>query len=147
MQAIILIGIQASGKSTFYKENFFDTHMRINLDLLKTRYREKVFLDICIKTQRRFVVDNTNATPDERLRYIIPAKEAGYEISGYYFEPEIKGSLKRNKERGGKVNVPAGGIFGTLKKLQKPSYTEGFDKLYKISRDADNKFIISDWEE
>jgi len=29
MQVIIFIGIQATGKSIFYKENFFDTHVRI----------------------------------------------------------------------------------------------------------------------
>jgi len=39
MEAIIFIGIQATGKSTFYKDNFFKTHIRINLDMLKTRKR------------------------------------------------------------------------------------------------------------
>ena len=42
MEAVILIGIQGSGKSTFYRERFFDTHVRINLDMLKTRQREKL---------------------------------------------------------------------------------------------------------
>ncbi|MBN1315005.1 MAG: hypothetical protein JXA42_06040 [Anaerolineales bacterium] len=37
MQAVIFIGIQATGKSTFFKERFFNTHVRISLDLLKTR--------------------------------------------------------------------------------------------------------------
>src|SRR4051812_8782542 len=37
MEAVILIGIQGSGKSTFYRERFFDTHVRVSLDLLKTR--------------------------------------------------------------------------------------------------------------
>ena len=36
-EAVILIGIQATGKSEFYKNKFADTHMRINLDMLKTR--------------------------------------------------------------------------------------------------------------
>jgi predicted kinase len=36
MEAIILIGIQASGKSTFFQQQFFATHVRINLDSLKT---------------------------------------------------------------------------------------------------------------
>jgi predicted kinase len=34
METVILIGIQGSGKSTFYRERFFDTLVRINLDLL-----------------------------------------------------------------------------------------------------------------
>ena len=48
MEAVILIGIQASGKSSFYKERFFDTHVRINLDMLKTKHRQRVLLDACL---------------------------------------------------------------------------------------------------
>ncbi len=29
------------GKSTFYKKQFIDTHIRLNDDMLKTAYREK----------------------------------------------------------------------------------------------------------
>jgi hypothetical protein len=36
MHAILLIGLQASGKSTFFRERFSDTHVRINLDMLRT---------------------------------------------------------------------------------------------------------------
>ncbi|MEN3294973.1 MAG: hypothetical protein V7642_4226, partial [Burkholderiales bacterium] len=42
MEMLLFIGIQASGKSTFYKERFFDTHVRISMDLLRTRNRESV---------------------------------------------------------------------------------------------------------
>ena len=41
MELILLIGIQASGKSTFFKRRYCDTHVRINLDMLKTRHREE----------------------------------------------------------------------------------------------------------
>ena len=37
MEAVIFTGIQASGKSTFFKERFFDTHVRINLDMLDSK--------------------------------------------------------------------------------------------------------------
>ncbi len=62
MEAIIFIGLQASGKSSFYKEKFIDTHIRINLDMLKTRYREKVLFDACLKAKQPLVIDNTNPT-------------------------------------------------------------------------------------
>jgi hypothetical protein len=42
MEPVILIGVQGSGKSTFYKERFNGTHIRINPDMLKTRNREKI---------------------------------------------------------------------------------------------------------
>ena len=34
MEAVIFVGVQASGKTTFYKEQLFRSHVRISLDLL-----------------------------------------------------------------------------------------------------------------
>jgi predicted kinase len=36
MEAVIFTGLQATGKSSFFKERFFSTHVRISLDLLRT---------------------------------------------------------------------------------------------------------------
>jgi len=55
MEVILLIGIQASGKSTFYKEKFFNSHIRISNDLLKTKNREKQLLEYCINTKMPIV--------------------------------------------------------------------------------------------
>ncbi|WP_018478233.1 AAA family ATPase [Pontibacter roseus] len=132
MQAIIFCGIQASGKSSFYKEHFFDTHVRISLDLLRTRHREHLFLTSCLKTQMRFVVDNTNPTLEERKRYIDWAKAARYEVVGYYFETGVKEAVGRNSQRSGRHLIPERGIYGTLKRLVKPTLDEGFDRLYLV---------------
>ncbi len=40
MEAVMFSGIQATGKSTFFQQRFFNTHVRINLDMLKTRNRD-----------------------------------------------------------------------------------------------------------
>jgi predicted kinase len=48
MEAVIFCGIQGAGKNTFFKEHFFRTHVRISPDLLRTRHREKVFLNACL---------------------------------------------------------------------------------------------------
>ena len=90
MEAVIFIGIQGSGKSTFYKERFVDTHIRINLDMLKTRHREQYLVNACIVAKQAFVVDNTNPTRADRSRYIEPAKAAGFKVIGYYFQPRSK---------------------------------------------------------
>src|SRR5579872_6904854 len=52
MEAVILVGIQGAGKSTFYQERFSGTHARINLDELKTRAREKEFFAECLRSGR-----------------------------------------------------------------------------------------------
>ena len=36
MEAILFIGIPGSGKSSFYKEQFYGIHLRINRDMIKT---------------------------------------------------------------------------------------------------------------
>lgn len=132
MECVIFIGIQASGKSTFYKEKFFKTHMRINLDMLRTRHRENVFLEASISTSLPFVVDNTNPTMDERQKYIELGKKHRYKIVGYYFEPNYDLSNERNEQRQGKDKIPEVGIKSTLKMLQIPYYDEGFDELYLV---------------
>lgn len=44
MQAIIFIGIQAPGKSTFFQQRFSPSHLRLSLNRLKTRHREQLLL-------------------------------------------------------------------------------------------------------
>lgn len=138
---LLFIGIQASGKSTFYRQRFFDTHMRISLDLLKTRHRETRFLDACLSTQQRFVVDNTNPSREERARYIAAARQARFRVIGYFFEPDPSASEQRNAQRDKKQLVPPVGLFGTLKRLQRPSMEEGFDELYLV-RALEGRFEV-----
>ncbi|WP_145945422.1 AAA family ATPase [Paenibacillus sp. Y412MC10] len=132
MECVIFTGIQASGKSTFYKERFFATHMRINLDMLRTRHRENVFLEASVRTMQSFVVDNTNPTVEDRKKYIDFVKKHHYKVIGYYFEPDYELSQERNNKREGKEKVPEIGMINTLKKLQRPSYSEGFNELYIV---------------
>lgn len=141
MHAVILIGIQGSGKSTFYKEHFFNTHVRISLDLLKTRHREFVFLQTCYNTQMRFVVDNTNPTPYERARYIKESKEHKYKVSGFFFDTSLNDAVERNKFRKNNEFIPIKGIIATNKKLVKPEIIEGFDELYRVTI-KDNRFLV-----
>jgi predicted kinase len=102
MEIIIFCGIQASGKTTFYKEHFFKTHMRISLDQLHTRNKEQVFINACFSVQQRFVVDNTNPTKEERSKYIAAAKAHKYKVIGYYFKTNINDAIHRNSKRIGK---------------------------------------------
>jgi predicted kinase len=146
MEAIIFVGIQASGKSTFYRENFLNTHIRLNLDMLKTRHREQIFIQACIEGKQPFVVDNTNPTPAERSRYIVPAKANHFQIKAYYFDSPLEECKQRNNQRQGKENIPLIGLLGTHKKLIFPTWEEGFDAIYSVNLDINNSFQIEEWK-
>ncbi len=145
MEAVIFVGIQAAGKSTFYRERFFDTHIRINLDMLKTRHRERILVQACVAAKQPFVVDNTNVLAAERARYIALAKPAGFRIVGYYFQADLQVALRRNSRRTGRKMIPAKGVVGTYKRLQLPRFEEGFDMLFRVSIDAANQFVVREW--
>jgi predicted kinase len=144
MEAVIFVGLQAAGKSTFYTERFFDTHIRINLDMLKTRFRERLLVHACIAAKQPFVVDNTNVRIAERAKYIAMAKAGGFRVIGYYFLPDIRGSLHRNSRRTGARAIPVKGILGTYKRLEAPRHEEGFDVLYSVQINAADEFIVAE---
>ncbi len=142
MEAVIFIGIQGAGKSTFYKERFFDTHVRINLDMLKTRHREALLLQACIDGKTRFVIDNTNASVEQRARYIPAARQAGFAVVGYFFDVQPRDAARRNAERSGTGRVPNKAIYGTHKRLEPPTFDEGFDALYRVTVEDDGRFKV-----
>ena len=130
MEAIVLCGVQGSGKTTLYRERFLATHVRVSMDLLRTRHREAAFLALCLETRQPFVVDNTNPTPADRRRYVAPAREAGFRVAGYLVEVDPGEALGRNAERSGRERIPVSGVLGTARRLLRPTLEEGFDELW-----------------
>jgi len=145
MEAVILVGLQAAGKSTFYRQRFFNTHIRVNLDMLKTRHRERLLLHACIEMQQSFVVDNTNPTIQARAVYIGAAREAGFRIAGYYFPADVAECRQRNAARTGKARVPPQAISATHNQMQVPVYDEGFDMLYTVQIEPHGEFVVREW--
>lgn len=142
MEAIIFCGLQASGKSTYFQQHFFHTHVRISMDLLRTRHREMRFMELCLQSGQRFVIDNTNPSAAERSRYILPARKARFRVIGYYFESSLAEAIRRNAGRSGKARIPDKGIGGTYKRLEVPGLAEGFDALYKVQLSTDNQYSL-----
>jgi len=145
VEGVIFIGLQASGKSSFFREKFYTTHIRLNLDMLKTRRREDILLDACIKAKQPVVIDNTNPTIDVRKKYIIAFKQAQFRIIGFYFQSKLSVCLARNKQREGRARIPDVGIKGTYNKLSLPNLAEGFDELYYVSL-VNNQFKVQEWK-
>lgn len=146
MEIIIFIGLQGAGKSSFYRDYFLNTHIRINLDMLKTRNREKILIQACFDAKQRFVVDNTNPTLEDRARYIIQAKQHKFRIIGYYFQSKLEDCKQRNQQRHPQQIIPIMGLISTQKKLVIPSFSEGFDALYYVRIAPNNSFVVKEWE-
>lgn len=146
-EMVIFIGIQATGKSTFFTQRFANTHVRINLDMLRTRHREKRLLETCIEIQQSFVVDNTNPARADRVPYINAAKVAGFRVIGYYFQSKASEAIERNAAREESKRIPEKGISGTSGRLELPSRDEGFDELYYVSIGSDGGFEVQEWDD
>src|SRR5690242_10099962 len=93
LQLVIFTGLQATGKSTFYNAGFADTHLHISKDLLrnnKNRHRrQQQLIETALSKGHSVVVDNTNATIEDRAPLIAIGRAFNAEIVGYYFESRV----------------------------------------------------------
>jgi predicted kinase len=142
LESVLFIGIQGSGKSSFYRERFYATHACINRDMLKTAHRERRLIETCLETGQRFVIDNTNASRAARAEYIQLAKNAGFRVIGYYFRTTTAAAVARNEEREGSAKIPKVGIFSAYKRLGPPSIEERFDELYCVTLEREKGFAV-----
>jgi AAA domain-containing protein len=122
MEAILLCGVQGSGKTTLYRDRFAATHAHVSLDVLGSRAREAALIAECLEQGRPFVVDNTNPTVADRARYVDAAREAGFKVIGYLVEGD-----------GRSVHVGPGTAAATARRFVRPTPEEGFDELFHAS--------------
>jgi predicted kinase len=144
MEAVILVGVQGAGKSTFYREKFFDTHVRINLDMLKTRRREELLVAACLEAGQSFVVDNTNARATDRAKYVQAAHAKGFRAIAYFFDVPLREAMQRNNQRKLKQKIPAIAVAATHKKLERPAKNEGFDQIFTVRVTNDGRFTVTE---
>ena len=151
LELIILIGLQASGKTSFYRARLADTHARISKDALKNNRRpERRQLELvraALAEGRSVAVDNTNPTRGDRAKLIALAREFGATVTGYYFASGVQECVARNRLRTGKECVPDVAIYTTIRKLERPSLDEGFDALHYVRLVGTDGFEISPWQE
>ena len=141
----IMIGIQASGKSTFCKR-YLGNYIRVSLDALHTRNKEKIAIEDAIAVGADIVIDNTNPMIIDREKYISRGKPAGYRIVGYFMQSKLQDCIERNETRTGKEKIPRKAIACTSNKLELPSYKESFDELYFVSISG-GEIKISEWRD
>lgn len=144
MELALLIGIPGSGKSTFCAQNFA-SHLHLSLDVLGTRHRERVLFQACLQSQTRVVIDNTNASREERAAFIAPARAAGFRVVGYYLQTDLRLALARNAAREPGARVPDVGVLATHARLRLPAFEEGFDELFFVAGDGRGGFDAQPW--
>ena len=135
-ELVVFVGLQASGKSTFFRERFAATHEHVSKDLFRNNKnrnrRQGELVEAALRAGRPVVVDNTNPTARDRRPLVELGRRFGARIVGYHFDSGVRGCLARNARREGRARVPDVAIFATAKKLVPPSREEGFDELYRV---------------
>ena len=143
---VILIGLPAAGKTSFYRERFAATHLHVSKDLWpnatgRSARQEKLIAD-SLAASRSLVIDNTNPTRAERATIIRLARKHDASVIGYFFDVPTRAAVARNAERTGRGKVPNVAIFTTAKRLQPPTLEEGFDELFRVTIAADRSLKI-----
>ena len=147
MELAILVGLPASGKTSFVRARLAATHAHVSKDLLshvrdrETRQRELVAA--ALRAGRSVVVDNINATRAERAPLIALAREHGARVVGYYFETTTQEAVARNRGRTGRPRVPDVAIYVAAKRLERPLPAEGLDAVFRVRLAGDEAFEVT----
>jgi predicted kinase len=87
LELVILIGLQASGKNTFFREYLAATHVLVSKDLMRNNRnksrRQIQLIENVLQAGNSVAVDNTNRAPQIAL-----GRTDNAQISGYYFESD-----------------------------------------------------------
>ena len=143
---MILVGLPAAGKTTFYQQRFSASHRHISKDLWpnapRKDERQARELRAALGAGVGVVVDNTNPTAVDRQAIIAIAREFGARVVGYYFGATTREAIGRNRGREGTARVPDVAIFTAAKRMVPPVRDEGFDELYRVSITPDRGFAV-----
>ena len=145
---MILIGLPASGKSSFYRERFAATHDHVSKDLMRNaarpQARQQQLIAASLAAGRSVVIDNTNPTRAARAAIVGLARQHGVPVMAYYFETTASDALRRNRQREERDRVPDVAIFTVRKRLEPPDASEGFDRIYLVRlHEAERRFEVA----
>ncbi|WP_433802142.1 AAA family ATPase [Actinomycetospora sp. CA-084318] len=131
-EVVLLIGLQACGKTTFYRSTLAATHVLVSKDEMprSARRREARLLRelaSALEAGRDVCVDNTQPSAAERAGVIAVARAARARVVGHWWRPDLPLSLSRNAARA--EPVPLVGVYAASARWEEPRLDEGFDEL------------------
>lgn len=164
-ELVILVGIQASGKTTFYRRRLAGRYLHVSLDNwrgkgnVRKREYEAILAGLHAAADSDgdklgVVVDNTNTTAATRRRYFDHAREFSRQtgrpvrVVAYFFDADLAGCLNRNEQRPAEASVgtpyyvPPPAIRRFHKLLQPPTYQEGFEQIFRARIAEDGRFEV-----
>lgn len=143
----VLVGLQASGKTTFCRDVLGERYVQVSKDHFpNARNRQQRQLRLvreALAAGRDVVIDNTNPSPAEWQPLIETARNCGAGAVAYWFPPDLAGSLARNAARAGRARVPEIGVMSTVSRLRQPGTADGFDGVLTIRFDGSGGFEVS----
>lgn len=145
MELAILIGIPATGKTSFAQDVLGSTHLRLSRDVVKTKTREMALFQTGLSVGVDLVIDDSNVTREVRSAFIAPARTIGYRVVGYYFSSKLGDAQERNASRVDAERIPRAGVGDKWKQLELPTLEEGFDRLSYVALDGTGGFNVMDW--
>ena len=80
----------------------------------------------------------------DRQRYIPRLMVLGIPLHGFYFDSSLEHALDRNRQRGS-LAIPEKGVRGAYKRLEPPSFEEGFSSLSRVEI-RNNSFVVTPWK-
>ncbi len=144
----MLVGLPASGKTSFVAARLAGTHRHVSGDLLgrrRSRARQHALVEAALAAGASVVVDNVNARAADRAELIALGRARGARVVGYYFDTPVAEAIARNRRRAGPARVPDVAIYAAARRLEPPAPAEGFDALYRVTFAPDGGFAVTPW--
>lgn len=135
-ELVIFVGLQGSGKSTYYAGHFSPTHLHVSKDAMpRSAKKDKLqtrMIEEALSVGRSVVVDNTSPIPAVRAPLVELARRHGARVVAIFFDCSVKTCVERNRQRE-QGRVPDAVIYITARKLKPPTVEEGFGEVHLVT--------------